>query len=92
MSSRLSNHTSSSHRRLPSHAQDRGHKLHSLQCETAMASSTVSGTVPGWELPTVDLFFPCPTVSFPCHLPEGCQSQTNSCLHVDNFKMFLGYS
>lgn len=71
MSSRLSNHTSSSHRRLPSHAQDRGHKLHSLQCETAMASSTVSGTVPGWELPTVDLFFPCPYCILPLPSPRG---------------------
>lgn len=46
----------------------------------------------GGNCPLLTSSFHALTVSFPCHLPEGCQSQTNSCLHLDNFKMFLGYS
>ena len=46
----------------------------------------------GGNCPLLTSSFHALTVSFPYHLPEGCQSQTNSCLPVDNFKMFLGYS
>ena len=38
--------------------------------KTAIGSSTVSGTLPGWKLSTLDLFFPCPFCILPLPSPR----------------------